>query len=113
MAKFLLAYKGGGMGASPEEQQKAMEAWMGWFGSLGGQLVDQGSPFAPGSSAIASDGSVTAGGASSLTGYSIISADTLAEATRRPRAARFWQAAARSSSTRPWRWAEARPDGGP
>ncbi len=80
MAKFLFAYKGGGMGPSPEAQQKAMEAWMGWFGSLGGQLVDQGSPFAPGSTTISPDGSVNAGSPSPLTGYSIISADSLAEA---------------------------------
>jgi hypothetical protein len=80
MAKFLLAYTGGAMGETPEDQQKQMEAWMGWFGSLGDAIVDGGNPFGP-SSTISSSGAVTDGGRSSLSGYSIISAGSLAEAT--------------------------------
>jgi hypothetical protein len=79
MAKYLLAYKGGGMGETPEEQQKLMEAWMTWFGTLGEAVADAGAPFGP-SSSVASDGSVTDGAASHLTGYSIISTDSLDEA---------------------------------
>jgi hypothetical protein len=79
MAKYVLAYKGGAMGDTPDEQQKQMEAWMNWFGSLGESVVDGGAPFGP-SSSINSSGAVKDGGASSLTGYSIISADSLAEA---------------------------------
>jgi hypothetical protein len=79
MAKYVLVYKGGGMGETPEEQQKTMEAWMNWFGSLGDSVVDGGTPFGP-SSSIGSDGSITDGGASQLTGYSIIAADSLADA---------------------------------
>ena len=79
MAKYVLAYRGGGMGESEAEQQEAMTAWMNWFGSLGEAVVDGGSPFGP-ASTISSDGKVTDGGGSALTGYSIISADTLAEA---------------------------------
>jgi hypothetical protein len=79
MAKYVLVYKGGGMGETPEEQQKLMEAWMNWFGTLGDSVVDAGAPFGP-SSSVASDGSTTDGAASQLTGYSIISADTLNEA---------------------------------
>jgi hypothetical protein len=79
MGKYVLAYKGGGMGESEAEQQEAMTKWMNWFGSLGDAVVDGGSPFGP-SSSIASDGAVSQGGASDLTGYSIISAATLSEA---------------------------------
>ncbi len=81
MSKYVLAYTGGAMGASPEEQQKAMEAWMGWFGSLGAAVLDAGNPFGPGST-VASDGSVTEGGTSQLTGYSIIEADSLSAAAQ-------------------------------
>ncbi len=81
MAKFVLVYTGGGsMGDSPEEQQKIMEAWMNWFGSLGDAVVDGGSPFGPACS-IASDGSVRDGGAAALSGYSIINAENLKDAT--------------------------------
>ncbi len=79
MAKFVLAYRGGGMGSTPEEQQKLMEACMNWFGSLGDSVVDGGAPFGA-SSTIASNGSVKDGGASTLTGYSIINADDLSGA---------------------------------
>jgi hypothetical protein len=79
MTKFVLAYKGGAMGDTPAEQQKQMEAWMNWFGSLGESVVDAGNPFGP-SSTINSSGAVKDGAAAGLTGYSILSADSLAEA---------------------------------
>jgi hypothetical protein len=80
MAKYVLVYKGGGMGDSPEEQQKAMEAWMNWFGALGAAVVDGGNPFGP-SSSISSGGKVTDGGGSALSGYSIVEADSMSDAT--------------------------------
>ena len=79
MGKYVLAYKGGAMGESEAEQQEAMTQWMNWFGSLGDAVVDGGSPFGP-SSSIASDGSVRKGGASELSGYSIIEAGGMSEA---------------------------------
>ena len=79
MGKYVLAYKGGGMGETEAEQQEAMTQWMNWFGSLGDAVVDGGTPFGS-SSSIASDGTVSTGAASDLTGYSIISADGLSEA---------------------------------
>ncbi len=79
MSKYVLVYTGGAMAATPEEQQKAMDAWMGWFGALGSAVVDAGNPFGPGST-VAANGSVTDGGASKLTGYSIIEADSLSAA---------------------------------
>jgi hypothetical protein len=81
MAKYLFAYKGGGMGDVPEAQEQAMAAWMSWFGSLGQAIVDQGSPFAPGAATISSDGSVTTSSTSPLTGYTIITAESLANAS--------------------------------
>jgi hypothetical protein len=80
MAKFVLVYTGGGrMGESPEEQQKIMESWMNWFGSLGESVVDGGAPFGA-AATVASDGSTRDGGASSLNGYSIITADGVSDA---------------------------------
>jgi hypothetical protein len=79
MGKYVLAYRGGGMGASEAEQQAQMEKWMNWYGALGASVVDGGSPFGP-SATIASDGAVSVGGASGLTGYSILDAGSLSEA---------------------------------
>ena len=80
MAKYVLAYRGGAMAETEAAQQAVMEQWMGWFGSLGAAVIDGGNPFGP-AMTLASDGSVSDGGAAALTGYSIIDATSLDDAT--------------------------------
>jgi YCII-related domain len=75
MAKYLLAYKGGGMAQTDEEREKAMQAWGAWFGELGSAVVDAGNPFS-------TSKAVGGNGTSGLTGYSILSADSLDAATK-------------------------------
>ena len=79
MGKFVLAYQGGSAPETPEEGEDVMAAWTSWFETLGAAIVDSGNPFAS-SKVITSDGAVTDGGGA-LTGYSIISADSLDAAT--------------------------------
>lgn len=80
MTKYVLAYHGGGMPETPEEQQEVMARWGAWMGALGDKLVDGGNPIAQ-ARTIASDGSVTDGGpADPLTGYSLLEAASLDEA---------------------------------
>ena len=81
MAKFVFAYRGGGMAETPEAQQKAMDEWTAWFSVLGADVIDGGNPF--GASATVSASGVSQSGASALTGYSIISADDLAAASEK------------------------------
>ena len=76
MAKFVLAYQGGGVPESPEEGEAVMAAWMSWYGELGASVIDGGNPFAA-SRRVASDGSVSDGGSAALTGYTIIDAADL------------------------------------
>jgi hypothetical protein len=80
MGKYVLAYLGGSMAEGEEAQKAVMEQWMNWFGSLGESVVDGGAPFGP-STAIATNGGTSNGGKASLTGYSIITAASLDEAT--------------------------------
>lgn len=80
MANYLLAYKGGGMPESDAEREQVMAAWGQWFNELGQSLVDAGNPFGP-SKSIGIDGTIGDGAQSGLTGYSILSADTLDVAT--------------------------------
>ncbi len=75
MGKYVLVYKGGGMAETPEAQEAAMQAWMGWFGALGSAVVETGNPFGE-STAVKADGS-TGTATAGLTGYSVISADTI------------------------------------
>ncbi|HEV7192813.1 MAG TPA: hypothetical protein VGN35_06345 [Jatrophihabitantaceae bacterium] len=78
MAKFVYVYTGGQMAATPEEQEKSMQAWGAWFGTLGDAVSDMGNPF--GTSATVAGGGVTEGGASKAGGYSIVTADSLDDA---------------------------------
>ena len=78
MAKYLLAYVGGDQPDSEEAGKDVMDAWMAWFGGLGDAVVDPGHPTGA-SAAVASDGSVIVASAG-ITGYSVVTADSLEEA---------------------------------
>jgi hypothetical protein len=76
MASYVFTYRGGRMAETDEEREAVMAAWGGWFGELGPAVVDAGNPFAA-SASVTDGGSVSQGGASGLTGYSIVSAESL------------------------------------
>jgi hypothetical protein len=86
MPKYLVTYTGG---ATPEttteaERDAIMKAWMDWFASLGDAVVDIGSPTGPSKTVM--PGGVVSDGGADITGYSVITADTLdaaADACRR------------------------------
>jgi hypothetical protein len=80
MAKYVLVYKGGNMATTDEEREAAMAAWGAFLGGLGDSLVDAGNPFGP-------SASVGSGAGAGLTGYSIVSADSLDEATEKAKGA--------------------------
>ena len=81
MAKYVLAYHGGGMPQTEEEQARVLAAWGEWYGKLGAAVVDPGNPVGQ-SKTIAPDGAVSAGGGSNpISGYSIIEANDVDEAT--------------------------------
>lgn len=58
-----------------------MEAWGAWFASMSAAVLDGGAPTAQ-ANTVSDGGIVTAGGGSNpLTGYSIVTADSLEAAT--------------------------------
>jgi hypothetical protein len=76
MTNFVLLYTGGwGMGESEEEQAAVKEAWGAWFQEMGEAVVD-GTLLGP--SKNLSDTGVSDG--PSISGYQIISADSLDDA---------------------------------
>ncbi len=79
MAKFLLAYKGTGMPETEAAREAETAAWGGWFGALGAAVVEPGNPFGA-SATVRADGAQDGAGASGLTGYSVLAADSLATA---------------------------------
>lgn len=77
MAKFVLAYHGGGMPETEAEQAEVMAAWGAWFGGLGEAVLDGGNPIVM-TKTVASNGSVSdGGGVNPLSGYSLVQADSI------------------------------------
>ena len=79
MAKYVLAYHGGGMPETEEEQAKVMEAWGAWIGGLGEAFVDPGNPIGQ-TKTVTSDGVTVGGGSNPLSGYGLLTAGSIDEA---------------------------------
>ena len=73
MGKYVLAFKGGSIPETEEEQKSVMDAWTAWFGTLGDAVVDVGNPFG-------AQAAVGGGATSGLTGYTIVNASSLDDA---------------------------------
>ena len=77
MPDYILAYLGGGKPpASPEEGQAHMARWKAWLEDLGDAVVNPGTPLGP-SWRVNADGATEGGGATPLTGFSVIRADNI------------------------------------
>ena len=76
MAKYVFAYHGGTVPATPEEGKKMMDAWISWFGTLGAAVLDPGNPCGP-SNTVSGTGVAKNGGANPLSGYSLVEAGSM------------------------------------
>ena len=81
MSDYVLLYQGGGMPETEEEQKRVMDAWTAWFSSIGSAVKDQGNPFSGQVKTIAADGAISDGGGGGATGYTVLTAGSLDEAT--------------------------------
>ena len=75
MPQFMIAYLGTPKPSSPEENQQHMSKYRAWLSSLGDAAVSPANPL-KNTSTVNSDGSVTGGGTSSMSGFTIIEADS-------------------------------------
>jgi hypothetical protein len=75
MGKFVYVYYGG-----DSETGGTAEEWGAWFGQLGDKLVDGGNQFGQGAQAVNHEG-VMAVEQMPATGYSIVTAETMVDAT--------------------------------
>jgi hypothetical protein len=82
MTEYVLLYSGGKMPEGEAAQKAVVDAWTGWFRVLGDRLVNQGNPFLPMVKSITHQGMVSNGPVGSMvSGFSIIKANSLDEAT--------------------------------
>ena len=76
MAQYLIVYLGGDQPASPEQGKKHFARYMEWLASLGDAVVSPANPLKD-TCTINPDGSVQAGGTSTMSGFSIVEADSM------------------------------------
>ena len=77
MANYVFVYSGGhGVAADEADREAQYERWGQWFGELGSAIVDGGAATGT-AKTVGPDGSVSDGGSRGLSGYSIVSTDSL------------------------------------
>lgn len=80
MPNFVFAYHGGTTPQDPADIERVMAEWGAWFESMGDAVVEPGNPVGQ-SFTVTKDAIVEDGGANPISGYSVISADTMSAAT--------------------------------
>ena len=79
MSQFIIVYLGGNQPSSPEEGQQHFAKYMEWLDSLGDSAVSPANPLKD-TTTVNPDGSVTAGGTTTMSGYTIVRADSMESA---------------------------------
>ncbi len=76
MPNYIIAYRGGKKPESPEERAQQMGKWQAWVGGLGDAAVNPGTPLG-GTRIVSADGVSDDGGADPMSGFTVVSADTM------------------------------------
>jgi hypothetical protein len=76
MSQYVLVYLGGDQPSSPEEGKENFSKYMDWLSSLGDAAVSPMNPLRN-TSTVNPDGSVAPGSTTTMSGYTIIEADSM------------------------------------
>lgn len=76
MPRYLIVYLGGEPPSSPEEGKRQFARYMEWLSALGEAAVSPANPLKD-THTVGPDGTVAAGGASSMSGYTIVEAASM------------------------------------
>lgn len=79
MAQYFITYLGGDQPSSPEEGKQHFDKYKEWLSSLGDSAISPANPL-KNTSTVNSDGTITTGSTTSMSGYTIIESDSM-EAT--------------------------------
>ncbi len=79
MAQFMITYLGGDQPSSPEEGKAHFEKYLQWIQSLGDAAVAPMNPI-KGTQLVNPDGSVSDGGQTGMSGYTVVEADGIDQA---------------------------------
>ena len=76
MPQYIITYLGGDQPSSPEEGKQHFVKYKEWLSSLGDSAVSPANPF-KNTSTVNSDGTVSTGSTTSMSGYTLIEADSM------------------------------------
>ena len=76
MPQYMITYLGGDQPSSPEEGKQHFAKYKEWLSSLGDSAVSPANPLKD-TSTVNSDGTVTTGSTTSMSGFTIIEADSM------------------------------------
>jgi len=76
MPRYIITYLGGDKPSSPEEGNQHMSKYREWLSSLGDSAISPANPIMN-TNTINSDGTVTSGSITSMSGFTIIEADSM------------------------------------
>ena len=79
MSKFIIVYFGGNRPATPEAGKQHQQKYMDWLASLGDSAISPANPVKD-TKTINAEGQVTDKGSSTMSGYTIIEADSIESA---------------------------------
>lgn len=88
MPQYIIVYLGGDQPSSPEEGKRHFSKYMDWLSSLGDSAVSPANPL-KNTSTVNPDGTVTPGSTTTMSGYTIIEADSMQAALAIARACPF------------------------
>lgn len=76
MTQYVIVYLGGDQPSDPEEGRQHFSKYMDWLSSLGEAAVSPANPLKD-TNTVNPDGTVSTGGTSTMSGYTIIEADSM------------------------------------
>ncbi len=88
MAQYIIVYLGGDNPSSPEEGKQHFAKYKKWLASLGDSVVSPMNPF-KNTSTLNSDGTVSTGSTTTMSGYTIIEAESIEAALEMAKACPF------------------------
>ena len=88
MPQYIITYLGGDKPSSPEEGQKNYAKYGEWLASLGEYVISPANPFKD-THTVKPDGSVTEGSTTTMSGYTIIEAESIEAALEVAKACPF------------------------
>ncbi len=88
MAQYIITYLGGNQPSSPEEGKQHFDRYKQWLLSLGESVVSPANPLKH-TCTVKSDGTVTDGSTTSMSGYTIIEVDSIEAAQNAAKACPF------------------------